>query len=228
MIFRIFFISLIFISSNSYSQESPAVNKQSQDKTVIIDNKEHSNKIKSSQEGSKEKTLKKPLNITDLITLPKKKVKSIMFSDKELKEIEKAIRAYHNKETLKEETADEEVKDEKEEKEVQKDKEQSKIYLNAILYIAKNNWIIWINGNKITTQSNNPSNAIYIKSINHNMADIVWRMGITKWKVLTQKEEVDEEIYNVITQTNQVEARFKLKINQTYNLTNNQITEGKN
>ena len=170
---------------------------------------------------------KNGLNIIDLILQKNKPAKSIMLTQEESDKVEEAIESFKNNKPLK--GAQEEVKEEAKEDETNKNqpKEQSRLYLDAILYLTKNNWIAWINGTKISAEDNDPTNAIYITQIDSNKAKIRWKMGISKWKVLTGLADIDETIYPINKQTNQVELNFILRTNQTYNLSDNKITEGK-
>jgi hypothetical protein len=198
-------------------------------KTIILD-KEKIVKNINSKNNSKEinSDKKKITKIPDILNKKTKnnKIKSLMLSDKELDEVENAINALIEKKPLKAKVEKSQSTQEATE-EVVKVQERSKIYLNAILYISKKNWIAWINGEKITTENNSKSNSIYIKSINNNKANIEWKMGLSKWRVLTGRQNIEEDIYPLNKTTNQVKVNFSIKVNQTYSLIDNKVTEGK-
>lgn len=192
-------------------------------KTTSRDDKERESENKESNDSQETQEVK----VTDVPFEKDKAPPSLMLTDEEIIRVEEAIEAFHIKKPLEEKIIETEVIEKEVEKEVVKIKEQSRIYLNAILYISKDNWIAWINGDKIVFEDNLEENPIYIKSISNNKANINWSMGLSKWRVLTGKQDIDEEIYNLNKETNQIELNFTLRTNQTYNLVSNKITEGK-
>lgn len=214
-------ISLCFFSGNLYSQSLIDASKIINEKVKIRD--EETPKLDPISEYYAKKT--SVVNETK----KDKKTKSIMFTDDEMEKVQAAMDSFLNGTNL-EEGGDQDVLADEDSKKTSaiQIKKQSRIYLNAILYVSRNNWIAWVNGEKITSESNNFNNSIYIKSIDRNKAAINWKMGITKWKALTgEKEIIDPKIYKINQETNQVEMNFTLKTNQTYNLTDNLIADGK-
>lgn len=214
-------VALCFFSNNSQAQNLIESAKTLNEKIKTVDQ----NVTQNAQENIANKTV--ILNNGELKKLDKSKLpKSIMFTDEEITKVQEAMDAFLNNTSLENpESSGVEVVDENI-SEIQI-KKQSQVYLNAILYVSKNNWIAWVNGNKITVKDNIVSNPIYIRSIDKNKASIVWTIGITKWKALIgEREDLNSSAYKV-NPNNQVEVRFTLKTNQTYNLINNTVVEGK-
>lgn len=204
-----------------------SINAQSlidQTKILIEDEKQKLKKAINNVQNSGSK--KKLPNIKDVI-IDDLDPTSIMLTNEEQDKVNQAIDAYITNKPLQKEREIKKVKNKQLKPDVEPVKEQSRIYLNAILYISKNSWITWINGNKITNENNKKNNAIYIKSINNKQAKIRWKMGISKWRVLSGRKNPDTEIYKINKINNQIEIDFTLKTNQTYNLVNNKVTEGK-
>lgn len=154
--------------------------------------------------------------------------KSLMLSEDEIKQLTEAFQAFYDKKPLKSKDEEKVATEENKEDAVNSNqpKEESRIYLNAIMYISKNNWIVWLNGDKITKENNLPSNPIFIKLVDSNKVSISWSMGLSKWRVLTGKEEVGNGV--VVGKDNQIQLNFSLKPNQTYSLLTNKVTEGRN
>lgn len=228
--YSILLILLSFTANNSYSQDllesvkNLEKNLADNNTTVIID-KDGQIKVEDKESEEKEKTKEEK---------PKKKQKeakkrySIMLTDEESQQVEEALEALLNNETLvKEEEPSSVIEIEDTAPEEVKVKEQSQIYLDAILYESKENWITWINGNKITPKTNLSENSIYIESIDKESVTIKWKMGLSKFKALTDKKSADPAIYKMNQVTNQIEVDLTLKTNQTYSLTDNEVTEGR-
>lgn len=144
---------------------------------------------------------------------------SIMYSDEEARKIKEAFDAFKNNMPLNfgDSTAPQEVRS-------TQDNEKAYVYLGSILYQSKNNWSIWINDQKITADNNKASNELYIKKINEDKAHVVWTMSISKWKILSGKEDEKDAPINA---NNQVELNFILSFNQTYILNANKVVEGR-
>jgi hypothetical protein len=99
------------------------------------------------------------------------------------------------------------------------------VYLSSILYISKDVWAVWVNGNKITSKTNNLEDEFYIKEANKDTILITWSLGLTKWKILTNSG--DEAEIPELNQDNKIIYEFKLSPNQTYVLKTQAIIEGK-
>lgn len=150
-------------------------------------------------------------------------VSPLMLSEKENLNLQNALTSLINKvKYINDElefTEDGIIEDEEEEQ-----SERSYIYLASLLYFGKENWVIWINDKKITSDDNDMTNEFYVKNITKKSVNIVWKLGITKWKIITGKS--DDQIPE-INENNQIVNNFKLEPNQTYILADNSITEGK-
>jgi hypothetical protein len=199
-------------------------------KNISIDNNSTTDPVNIKRRTSR-RTLLSDGTISDSGSLAKNKivheeVESIMFTPEEMIKIKEALDALHAKTPLASLEESKQISGDEAPK-VSPIKEQSKMYLDAILYISKTNWIVWINGQKIITEDNDPDNSIYISFITNGKAKVKWSMGITKWRVLTGKQEVDEEVYHINKKTNKIELEFTLRTNQTYSLITNNITEGR-
>lgn len=110
-------------------------------------------------------------------------------------------------------------------KKVKEDSAKSLIHMSSILYLTNKNWVIWLNDVRISSEDNDPSNEFYIESIVANKVSIVWSLGITKWKILTNSAEGEKD--PEVNENNQIVNRFTLSANQTYVLKTNSIVEGK-
>jgi len=168
-----------------------------------------------------------------------KKVEILMFSNQELSNINRALDSLKNNQIFvpeelnadtklsEAEIVEQQVKEEERKKREEiEQNEKSYIYLGSIIYFTNNDWVIWLNDQKITSQNNKEEKEIYIKSISNNNVSVRWRMSISKWKILSGKK--DETLAPKISQeSNIVESEFNLRPNQTYILGSNNVVEGK-
>jgi len=168
-----------------------------------------------------------------------KKVEILMFSNQELSNINRALDSLKNNQIFvpeelnadtklsEAEIVEQQVKEEEQKKREEiEQNEKSYIYLGSIIYFTNNDWVIWLNDQKITSQNNKEEKEIYIKSISNNNVSVRWRMSISKWKILSGKK--DETLAPKISQeSNIVESEFNLRPNQTYILGSNNVVEGK-
>jgi hypothetical protein len=159
------------------------------------------------------------LNLIDSMA-QKSKTPSIMYKPQELKDIDRAIEAYNNKEKFLLGDEAQEIESIK----TPEDNAKSYIYLSSILYHSPNNWSVWINDKKISKEDNKFGDELYIKSINKDRAEIIWTMSLSKWKIISNNKQ--EDILPPVN-NNQVEFNFSLSFNQTYMLNGNKIVEGR-
>ena len=156
-----------------------------------------------------------------------KKPSSLMFNEEESESINRAIDSLNNnqvytpenkksEEAIKETTAVEVKKEEENEK--------SYIYLASIIYFTAEDWVVWLNDQKITPQTNNKNGELYLKSVQKDYVEVYWKLSISKWKVLSGKNDTTGLKINT---NNQVEVNFTLKPNQTFILGTNSIAEGR-
>lgn len=153
------------------------------------------------------------------ILVRKRKFKSLMFTDSQIAELNAAIDSYKGGEIYLPDSNSEIAATEEEE--VNK---KSYIHLASILFFDDNDWTVWLNGEKITKQSNHPANELYILSINKNEIEVLWTISVTKWRILLGRRADDLE--SQINLNNQVEAKFTLRPNQTYLLVDDIVAEG--
>ena len=248
----VFFCSvlwLVFVVSPVFSQESltSAIiddgndnNKKNDDlvksgdlnnKSQIIDtlDKKVSDVLDKSDDNDKKQKnndLGKVSGIEDVL-LQQKPITSVMFSDVDEKNIDRAVRAYKNKEkfVVNQDSDSKKAKDKSGKKKDPIENERSFLHLSSIIYFASDAWSLWVDSVKISSDSNKVGSDLYVKFISSEKVTIVWTMSISKWKILSGK--VSESDAPKINKNDQVEVEFTLKQNQTYMLTTNKVIEGK-
>ncbi len=104
--------------------------------------------------------------------------------------------------------------------------ENAFIYLASIIFQSSDQWSIWLNNNKITSSNNNIINEIFIKDVNINYVDILWKLSLSKWRILSGNDDESSTPPN-LNNNNQVEIEFTLRPNQTFDLRREAIIEGK-
>ncbi len=145
------------------------------------------------------------------------KLTSLMFDDAENEAINRALDSFKNGNTyLPEEVA--------ESGDGNVTNRGSYIYLASIMYLSEEYWAVWINGEKITSESNQPSNELYLQEVQKDKISVLWTISASKWKILMGRKS--EEMAGKINSQNQVEAKFELKPNQTYLLIYDNVIEG--
>ncbi len=159
-------------------------------------------------------------------------VEALMFDNKELGNINRAIDSLKNNQIYVPEGPDkiekiipEEEVEKKEENEVEEN-EKSYIYLGSVIYFAPNDWVIWLNDQKITTSTNNEQKEIYVSSVINDRIKIRWKMSLSKWKILSGKKD-ETMAPRLDFNSNVVESEFELRPNQTFILGSNSVVEGK-
>lgn len=183
-------------------------------------------------------SLVSPEKIKDAIgnVLMNNKATSLMFDDEENTNINRAVDSLRNKQSYvpdegfdAKQLSEEEKKraaqkgDEEERKKLENEK--SYAHLASILYLNDKNWVIWINQRKLLSSANKPENELYVRSINKDRVSCVWRMSLSRWKILSGK--FSSESAPKVNSNNQVEMEFVLHPNQAYSLVNSKIVEGK-
>ena len=156
----------------------------------------------------------------------------LMFNDQEEANINRAIDSLKNNQIYvpeglekQEEKVVEEDPEKKEENEIEEN-EKSYIYLSSVIYFSANDWVIWLNDQKISTSTNNEQKEIYVSNADKDRIKIRWKMSLTKWKILSGKK--DETLAPRLDfDSNTVESEFELRPNQTYILGSNSVVEGK-
>jgi len=145
------------------------------------------------------------------------KLTSLMFDDAENEAINRALDSFKNGNTyLPEEAA--------ESKDDNVTNRMSYVYLASIMYLSEEYWAVWINDEKITSESNQPGNELYLQEVQKDKISVLWTISASKWKILIGRKS--EEMAEKINSQNQVEAKFELKPNQTYLLIYDNVIEG--
>jgi len=158
---------------------------------------------------------------------------SLMFDEEQNADIDRAVDSFLNNQSyvpdekelqaLQDEKALEEARAKAEEEQARNEK--SYLYLSSILYLSPKSWIVWIGDKKITSEDNEKSHELYIQNISRDKAKILWKLSISKWKIITGKRS-DEDLPPT-NENNQIETTFELRPNQTFMLNENRIVEGK-
>lgn len=154
------------------------------------------------------------------------KVSSLMFTDEEESNVERALDAFKNNQSfnpagdLATSSSDQEDATAK-----QAENEKSFIYLSSIIYFTTKDWAVWINDQKITPSINKPDKELYLTSVRSNSVKLIWKVSLSKWRILSG-QKVDATPPN-LNANNQVEFEFELQPNQTFSLKNNKVTEGR-
>jgi len=166
------------------------------------------------------------------------KLESLMFDDEENAKIDRAIESFKNNEiyvpegqeaatdkVLTEEEKKKEEEAKKKKVEENEENEKSYIYLASIIYFTPKDWAVWINRQKFTPEVNTKDKELYIKSVHKDRVKVVWKLGLSKWKILSNAK-TDSPLPKV-NEDNQVEIEFELQQNQTFVLKSNSVVEGK-
>ena len=171
-----------------------------------------------------------------------KKATSLMFDDEQNDNIDRAIESLKNNQLfipedgLKNGDSDKNLTEEEKKKKAEEAKnkedekkseenEKSYIYLASIIYFTPSDWVLWINDQKITSETNGKNKEIYVKAIKRDSAKLLWRMSVSKWKILSGRQS--EEFAPKINKDNQVEVEFELHPNQTFILSTANVVEGR-
>ncbi len=154
------------------------------------------------------------------------KVASLMFSDEEMSNIDRAVESFKNNQSFSVDGEEDGSKkdDKKNEAEAEENK-KSYIYLASIMYFSNKEWAIWINDDKISSDDNDYSKEMFVKDISPDGVKIIWNLTISKWKILSGKKS--EDLAPKINGRGNVEIVFSLKPNQTYILSSGRVVEGR-
>lgn len=164
---------------------------------------------------------------------------SLMFDERENDSIERAIDSLKNNQIYTPDQNDSENEptnpddqkkqqqeaEEKAKKEQEDFNQQSYIYLASIMYSTPQNWAVWINNKKITSETNKQNKELFLKSVDHDKVSVLWHVSPTKLKVLLGKKA--DQINFKTTADGQIEVNFALQPNQTFFLGSNSVIEGK-
>jgi hypothetical protein len=168
-----------------------------------------------------------------------KKATSLMFDDEENDHIGRAINSLRSNEiyvpdggevgdddkNLTPEERKKKAEEDKKREEENEASEKSYIYLASIIYFTPKDWAVWINKQKITYESNQRDKELYVKSIQKDRVKVVWKISLSKWKILSNSKPESEA--PKVNAKNQIEVEFELKQNQTFMLNTHSVVEGK-
>jgi hypothetical protein len=216
----ILLVATLFCQKSIYAQEN--INNSN-----IINNP--SNEINKKIETASNKTpisasyIKK--SIEDLFS--NTKIQSLMFSDTDISNIDKAIEAFQNNQIFELEGGEEnqEKSITEEEKKLEQENVKAYIFLSSILYFGNDSWSLWINDKKYTAKNNKIDSELYFKSVEKDKVNIIWKLSVSKWKILSGLRS--ESLAPKINSNNQVEIDFVLQPNQTFILNSNKVVNGK-
>lgn len=158
------------------------------------------------------------------------KVSSLMFSDEELSNLDYAIDSLKNGRIYTDQKDPKNIAGSGRDAKTKglntdEENEKSYIYLASIIYYSANDWALWINNLKITSESNKNNKELFVKEIYPSGAKIVWSLSVSKWKILSGAK--DEDSTPKLNAKNNVEISFVLKPNQTFILGSNRVVEGR-
>lgn len=198
-----FMINILFVY-NIYANE---VNKPNQDNQINeILNTNNIDTVKDAiSKINKPKSAQK-----------KYKFQSLMFSEEELKNIQKVLKS---KNVTKKKTPQNESNN------IREIATFGKIYLSSILYLSEDKWSIWVNGNKLSSTNNIKSNDIYVESVAPYEVNLIWSLSPIKWRIISELP-VNAKV-PAVNDFGQVEFNIKLKSNQTYILKHDRVVNGK-
>jgi hypothetical protein len=216
---KILIIELLLILSftNALAQNNAGFKEQ--DLTVIIQDPAQNPLL----QGKDNVVAEVKAAVDSIIT--NKKLSSLMFDDEQNDDIERAIESLR----LDPETRAKKFAGLKpgEQKIIKRKEENEKayIYLGSIIYLNAQNWVVWINNQKITSLSNKKDDEIYLKNVQKDKAKLLWQLSVSKWKILSgySSEDAPPEV----SADNKVQIEFELKPNQTFILSSKRVVEGK-
>jgi len=152
---------------------------------------------------------------------------SMFLNNRQFEELMKAFKFFESGEEgeyIKGEITEEEKK-EKVMEEIEEEKLMANVYLNSILYISKDNWSVWLNGQKITNETNDEDNELYLLEVSKNKVIVLWSVSISKWEIIVPDLEYLKTVE--VNEDNEVENIFTLRPNQTYLPIEDRVVEGK-
>ncbi len=139
-----------------------------------------------------------------------------MFSEEELKNIQKVLKSKNVTKNKKPQNKSNNIRE---------IATFGKIYLSSILYLSEDKWSIWVNGNKLSSTNNIKSNDIYVESVAPYEVNLIWSLSPIKWRIISELP-VNAKV-PAVNDFGQVEFNIKLKSNQTYILKHDRVVNGK-
>jgi hypothetical protein len=99
------------------------------------------------------------------------------------------------------------------------------IFLNSILFLNKNNWTIWVNDKRMSSDDEG-TNDLKVLSITNSKVKFLWKVSRTKWEIMMPNFNFEKSI-SKLTEDNSVETVFTLQTNQTFIPQTGDIIEGR-
>jgi hypothetical protein len=248
---KIIALAVVFCCEEAYCQQEATVLDQTKEDSSIS----RKIAEKTEEIAGKAEDLKEIINSQELISelksnskdvadevvqlLENENYKSIMLSKGARKNLKKAIKVSKNGSPESFTIESDEYMTEEEKKNLEQKKkdleakkqeeslanEKAYVYLASILFENKNNWVIWINEQKITNKNNSKKKELYVSSITKDLVKILWQMPLSKWQIISGKKK--SENLPQVNAENNVEIRFALMPNQTFVLDSKSVVEGR-
>ena len=225
--FSLLTFTLIFIGANkSLAQETSRFSEANLPEKVVPSKSNNNKTTPAEIEALGSKTTIISNNSLANMLLGNKMI-SLMFSDEENNNIERAVESLKSNqiyspkedEIIATDDADKKKTEEKTEN------EKSYIYLASIIYFTAKDWVVWINEQKITPATNKKEKELYVTSVYKDRVSIRWTISVSKWKILSEaKLDAPTPIAN---EDNKIVVNFDLRQNQTFILSANRVVEGK-
>lgn len=235
-IYKIFFLGFFLVLTPAYAQENPAVKEN--DLTDLSQPQPAEVAAAPTPSPTANSLLIDQAKDGGLVSiLLGNKMTSLMLDEQESGNLERAVDALKSNQVYTPEgseapeatNADPKIAAAEAEKARQleeaknRESERSYIYLASIIYFSPKDWIVWINDKKITSKTNDSKKELSVQSITRDQVKILWKLSLSKWRVISGKKE---ELAPKTNSENQIELRFTLKPNQTFVLSSNQVVEG--
>lgn len=101
------------------------------------------------------------------------------------------------------------------------------ITLNSLLFLNPRDWVVWINGKKITSFENKLNKYEFrITEVNEKQVSFYWVISRTRFDIINRKNLIQESDYDV-NENNKIELKIKLYVNQSYIPTYNIVINSK-
>lgn len=101
------------------------------------------------------------------------------------------------------------------------------ITLNSLLFLNPSDWVVWINGKKITSFENKLNKYEFrITEVNEKQVSFYWVISRTRFDIINRKNLIQESDYDV-NESNKIELKIKLYVNQSYIPTYNIVINSK-
>ena len=101
------------------------------------------------------------------------------------------------------------------------------ITLNSLLFLNPSDWVVWINDKKITSFENKLNKYEFrITEVNEKQVSFYWVISRTRFDIINRKNLIQESDYDV-NESNKIELKIKLYVNQSYIPTYNIVINSK-